>query len=108
MEANLYLPGDYLVQKEDFGHEMHFIESGIMNCYSMNERQIILRIRGGDFMGEKALINLTKRIYPIAAETFCQVLSLSKRSFDTILAKFPQIESLVIEKCKCIHTSHNF
>ena len=79
---------------------MHFLEKGIINCFSLNERQTILRLRTGDFIGEKALLYLTKRIYPMAAESFCHVLSLSKRSFDSILSKFPQIDSMIREKCK--------
>jgi cAMP-binding proteins - catabolite gene activator and regulatory subunit of cAMP-dependent protein kinases len=72
-----------------------FIVEGIMKCYSINERQTILKLQAGDFFGEKALLGVTKRIYPIVAETFCSVFSLSKANFDAILDKFPQIAVVV-------------
>jgi len=42
MKISLYLPQDYVVQKDDYGNEMFFILEGYLNCLTMNERQVLL------------------------------------------------------------------
>ncbi len=79
---------------------MIFITEGDVHCYSPNLRHIILKLEKNDFYGERALLGITKRPYPIAAVTFTTVLKLSKQNFDRVLQKYPLLKMEIIEQSK--------
>ena len=38
----MFLPGDYIIHKDDIGEEMYFIIKGTVNVMSKNERDTIV------------------------------------------------------------------
>jgi CRP-like cAMP-binding protein len=91
LKAEIYLPGDYLIYKDDQGDEMYFIGIGVVNIISPDNSKIIKSLRNGDFVGEMALINNSPRICSVVANTLCLAFVLKKQDFDSILKSFPEV-----------------
>jgi cAMP-binding proteins - catabolite gene activator and regulatory subunit of cAMP-dependent protein kinases len=77
---------------------MFFITEGLLHCYSQNQRQIILKLEKDDFFGERALLGLTRRPYPIVAATFTNLVRLSRKNFEDILKKYSSCRTEIIVK----------
>jgi len=92
MTTKLYLSDDYVVQRDDYGTEMFFILEGEIICYHQNGRDVFFTLQEGHYFGERSLLHLTKRLYPMVARDFCLTLNLSKEKFDEVLSHFPEIE----------------
>ena len=91
LKAEIYLPADYLIYKDDIGEEMYFIEIGSVNIISPDNSKVIKSLNKGDFFGEMALINNSRRMCSVIANTLCLVYSLKKKHFYEILQNFPEV-----------------
>ena len=91
LKPEIYLPGDYLIYKDDIGHEMYFIDIGVVDIISPDNTKTIKSLRKGDFVGEMALINNSNRICSVVARTLCLVYVLTKHDFYSILSTFPDV-----------------
>ena len=91
LKPEIYLPGDYLIYKDDLGHEMYFIDIGVVDIISPDNTKTIKSLRKGDFVGEMALINNSPRICSVVARTLCLVYVLTKHDFYSILSTFPEV-----------------
>jgi CRP-like cAMP-binding protein len=91
LQVEIYLPQDYLIYKDDIGEEMYFIGIGSVNIISPDNSKIIKSLFQGDFFGEMALINNSKRMCSVVADTLCLVYSLQKKDFYEILQNLPEI-----------------
>ena len=89
--AKIFLPQDYLIYKDDIGEEMYFIDIGIVSIISPDNSKIIKTLTKGDFVGEMALINNSRRMCSVIANSACLVHELKKRDFLEILKNFPEI-----------------
>ena len=62
LENIIFLPGDYIIYKDDIGEEMYFIVEGRVFIIG-GDKQIVLTTLGkGRFFGEIAVFLETKRI----------------------------------------------
>jgi len=77
---------------------MFFVTEGVIQCLSKNQRNVILTLESGDFFGERSLISLTRREYPMVAKSFSTLSILTKANFDSILAKYPDLQEEIINK----------
>jgi CRP-like cAMP-binding protein len=98
IDHQLYMPGDYIINKGDYGQGIYFIVSGNVLCYSSNERVVLLNLTEGDWFGEKSLVFLTKNTQTFVADTFCTCFFISKINFDKILLRFPHISTKISAK----------
>lgn len=100
LNPEIFLPLDYLIYKvrlmqNDIGQEMYFLIEGSVNIISPDNKRILKTLEKGDYFGELALLNETKRICSIIANTFCFVYVLQKADFDRILISFPEIREVI-------------
>ncbi len=90
-------PGDYLLQKGEIGTDMYFVVKGELDVITEN-LDTISTLSEGDFFGEIALFRNIPRTATIRAKTYCDLYSLSKGTFDSVVGKYPKIKEIIKSK----------
>ena len=98
LKVKMYLPHDYLIYKDDLGDEMYFIDFGKVHIIAPDNSKVIKTLGDGDFFGEMALVNNSKRMCSVMASTLCLVHTLSKSGFNEILRGFPEVLQKIREQ----------
>lgn len=70
LTVRIFLPGDYIVKKDEDGKEMFFIIDGAVDVLSSDSQTVIRTLYPGNSFGEVALILGIKRIAHVKAKTF--------------------------------------
>ena len=81
----MFSMGDVLVQYNDMGQEMYFLEKGSVEVVSGDGKTVYATLNHGAFFGETALFFKQKRSATIRASEFCEVFQLSKFDLDNEL-----------------------
>ena len=81
----MFSMGDVLVQYNDMGQEMYFLEKGSVEVVSGDGSTVYATLQKGAFFGETALFFKQKRSATIRASEFCEVFQLSKVDLDNEL-----------------------
>ena len=88
----IYLPGDFIILKGDIGEEMYFIAEGSVYILAADKRTVLNTLSRGSYFGEMAIfLDSNKRTAYVQAETFCNILILSKRDVDKISENYPSV-----------------
>jgi hypothetical protein len=95
----ILLPDDYVFQAGDLGNEMYFIVKGECDVLS-REGKLLVTLKDGDFFGEVALFMNEPRNASVKAITYCDLYTLEKKEFDTVMAKYPEIAHEIEEKAQ--------
>jgi CRP-like cAMP-binding protein len=86
--------GTALITEGDIGHEFFVIVDGEVEV-SRNGRRVALR-GGGEFVGEIALLEKTKRTATVKAKTPLRVFVLTRKDFRTLLDANPAVEHKIL------------
>jgi len=89
MQPVVYTPGDVVVRAGDPGTDMYFISRGSMEVIAPDGRSVVATLRDGEFFGEMALLRNQPRSADVRAASYCDVYRLDKKSFDSVVTKFP-------------------
>ena len=81
----MFSMGDVLVQYNDMGQEMYFLEKGAVEVVSGDGKVVFATLQKGAFFGETALFFKQKRSATIRAVEFCEVFQLEKKDLDNEL-----------------------
>jgi len=90
-------PDDILFHKGEAGYEMYFVLSGTLVVIDESEN-IIAGLKDGDYFGEMALFRNQPRNATVKATTYCDLYSLNKTTFDSVLRRFPNIAEKIKSK----------
>jgi voltage-gated potassium channel len=82
-------PGDYVFKENDAAEEMYFVVNGTLEVRDKTEKQVLRLLSDGDYFGEIALFKKQSRSATIKANTFCDVYTLDKASFEKVILKYP-------------------
>jgi CRP-like cAMP-binding protein len=92
LEQTIYLPGDFIILKDDIGEEMFFIAEGSVYILAADKRTVLNTLTQGCFFGEMAIfLESNKRTAYVQAETFCSILILKKADLDNIKINYPAV-----------------
>ena len=91
LRPRLTVPGEVVVRQGGAGDAMFFISSGAVE---VRIAPVPVRLGSGQFFGELALLEGRPRNASVVSLGFCQLLCLSKRDFDRVLA----LDSLLREE----------
>lgn len=97
LQPLVLMPDDILFHKGESGHEMYFVIGGKLNVLDDNGN-IIAGLNEGDYFGEMSLFRNQPRNATVKAETYCDLYSLNKNTFDSILKRFPNITEQIKSK----------
>ena len=87
----ILVPGDCLFHYGDVGDEMYFIVKGELSVYHKDVGTKIATLTDGSYFGEIALLKDIPRTATVKAETYCDLYSLHKSTFDYVVKKYPDI-----------------
>ena len=87
-------PGDRIIRKGDQADAAYFISSGEVEVKFGRRR---IRLGPGDFVGEMGLLTGQPRSADVVSLDYSKFLKLSRRDFNEILRRYPDIRSQVVE-----------
>lgn len=71
LDQTIYLPGDFIILKDDIGDEMYFIAEGVVYILAADKRTVLNTLNDGCYFGEMAIfLDSNKRTAYVQAETF--------------------------------------
>ena len=100
LELIVATPGDHIFRIGDYGNDMFFIISGELEVLNEAEDKIITILKEGDFFGEIALIKNQPRTATIKAINYCNLYKLTRKIFDEMISKYPDVVLQIEDKAK--------
>jgi CRP-like cAMP-binding protein len=94
MTLQVCLPGEFIIRQGDIGTEMYFLTSGSVEVSTGGTVHKVLS--SGQFFGEMALIEKSRRTANVKAVTYCDFLVLCKRDLDAVLEDCPEIKRSMV------------
>jgi CRP/FNR family transcriptional regulator, cyclic AMP receptor protein len=88
------LPDKVLCKEDDIGHEFFVIVDGEVEVTSKG-RHVATRT-AGDFVGEIALLDETRRTATVTAKTPLRLFVLTRRDFRRLVSQNPSVERKVL------------
>ena len=86
------MPDERLISVGDPGEAMYFIASGVVEVLAAGRR---IRLTGGDFFGEMALVRHQPRQADVTALAYCLLLVLERRDFQGLVRGNRQIRETI-------------
>lgn len=92
LKQTIYLPGDFIIIKDDIGEEMYFIAEGSVYILAADKRTVLNTLGKGSYFGEMAIfLDSNKRTAFVQAETCCSIFVLKKSDLDNIKLNYPKV-----------------
>jgi SulP family sulfate permease len=101
LEMKEFSKGDFIFRKDEVGDEIYFIRKGEVKIVLPLENKtnhLLTIFSQGDFFGDMAFLNTGNRSADAIADTPTYLYLLSRKEFDKISNKFPELGSLFYEK----------
>jgi len=97
LTLELCFPGDYVVKKGEVGEEMFFIREGTLDViiHVGEKTKKVAEMSAGTFFGEIALANDGLRTATIQAQTYCELLVLTKDKFMQCTRLYGDLHSML-------------
>jgi voltage-gated potassium channel len=92
----IFMPGDFIVRKGEYGDTMYFISSGAVEVL-INEDTVVAKLQAGSNFGEMALVHGGARNASVRAAEYCDAYELSKAAFDRLRQLYPAFDKRVVE-----------
>jgi CPA1 family monovalent cation:H+ antiporter len=92
LRPQLAVPDERLIKVGDPGDAMYFIASGVLEVMAAGQRILLSR---GDFVGEMALVLNQPRQANVTALSYCLLLTLDRRDFQSLLRGNAQLREII-------------
>ena len=90
LRFEVFLKGEFIVHAGAKGDKMYFIRTGVVEVLSDNG-EVATTLSDGAHFGEICLLTDDRRVASIKAVTICDLFSLSKANFQSLLDEFPEM-----------------
>jgi CRP-like cAMP-binding protein len=101
LDQTIYLPGDFIILKDDYGEEMYFIAEGSVYILAADKRTVLNTLGQGSYFGEMAIfLESNVRTAYVQAETFCSILILKKSDLDHIKINYPTVAKDITKEAR--------
>lgn len=90
LRFEVFLKGEFIVHAGAKGDKMYFIRTGVVEVLSDNG-EVATTLSDGAHFGEICLLTDDRRVASIRALTICDLFSLSKVNFQSLLDEFPEM-----------------
>uniref|UniRef100_H3BE11 Cyclic nucleotide-binding domain-containing protein n=1 Tax=Latimeria chalumnae TaxID=7897 RepID=H3BE11_LATCH len=91
LKKSLMYTNDIIVQRNDFGSEMFFIEKGTVEILAQDEQQVLLTLKPGQYFGESSLIFYEQWWCYYRAATNCDLYILERKGLDETIKYYPDV-----------------
>nr|XP_002710722.2 cyclic nucleotide-gated cation channel beta-3 isoform X1 [Oryctolagus cuniculus] len=106
LKSTIYLPGDFVCKKGEIGKEMYVIKHGEVQVLGgSDDAQVLVTLKAGAVFGEISLLATgggNRRTANVVAHGFANLLSLDKRTLQSILVHYPDSEKLLMKKARVL------
>jgi CPA1 family monovalent cation:H+ antiporter len=92
LRPQLAVPDERLIKIGAPGDAMYFIASGVLEVMAAGQRILLSR---GDFVGEMALVLNQPRQADVTALSYCLLLTLDRRDFQSLLRGNAQLREII-------------
>lgn len=103
LQPRIFVPGEKIFKVNEAGSSMYFIHSGTVEIIN-SEKKHLATLQEGAFFGEMALIFDQPRSATALAQTYCDLYTLSKESFNKVTSAYPEfkehIQKVIHERTK--------
>jgi CRP-like cAMP-binding protein len=89
MKTAIYMPGDFIITKDEDGEEMFFIIEGTVQVIAGEKSTVVKTLSKGAYFGEVAIFMKIKRTAFVQAKTPCILGILKRAEIDRILQNYP-------------------
>lgn len=90
VKPQFYMPGEFLIRKNEWKNKMVYVVSGIIQLLSEEDGESpIMSLASGTCIGESSLFVNYRSINTIRCQTFCEFHVLAKKDFVNVFRKFP-------------------
>ena len=98
--SEFFKEGDVVCRQGAEADAFYLVESGKLKVavWDDSEQEIKNFLREGDFFGEKALVEDTRRTADVICLTDCHLFSLSKEQFNGLVAKSPKLKGVIEDR----------
>ena len=105
-KAEFFSEGEAVIRQDTEPDKFYLIESGKVKVVRWEDKKpkTINFLQEGEFFGEKALFEETKRYADVICLTDCQLLSLSREGFKEIVQKSPKIKKVFSDRIQSYFT----
>jgi voltage-gated potassium channel Kch len=91
-------PGDVAFHEGEEGRDMYFLARGEVEIVSGPDQTRLAVLAEGSYFGEIALLENVPRTATVRALDYCDVYSLSRSAFETVVLHHPEVMSQIREK----------
>lgn len=91
----VYTPEDIIFQKGELGMKMYFISKGKVQVLNPITDEELITLTEGNFFGEIALTNSIPRTATVKAVDYCDLYTLDKETFESVIKKYPDFAQKV-------------
>lgn len=99
-DRTIYQPGEYILQKDQQADRAFFLICGDVDITAVHkgEEIVMQKLQSGAFFGELALLAKFNWFFNARTTTKTEIISVSRKSFQKVLATFPDQERTMIER----------
>ena len=90
LRFEVFLKGEFIVHAGAKGDKMYFIRTGVVEVIN-DDAEVATTLSDGAHFGEICLLTDDRRVASIRAVTICDLFSLSKVNFQSLLDEFPEM-----------------
>lgn len=90
LKFEVVLKEEYIIRAGTIGDRMYFIQSGVVDVLT-DDGEVATSLSDGSHFGEICLLTDDRRVATIRAATTCDLFSLSKKNFQSILEEYPEM-----------------
>ncbi|XP_078508825.1 uncharacterized protein LOC144768773 isoform X2 [Lissotriton helveticus] len=85
-----------IFKRNDYGEEMFFIDKGEVEVLSDDEKQVVAKLKPGQYFGEWSLVFKEPRMATARAATNCDLYILEKKDLEDVMKYFPAIYKEIV------------
>uniref|UniRef100_A0A1I8GHE7 Cyclic nucleotide-binding domain-containing protein n=1 Tax=Macrostomum lignano TaxID=282301 RepID=A0A1I8GHE7_9PLAT len=101
LKYEVFQPGDLIIKEGTIGTKMYFIQEGIVDIIT-KDGEVATSLSDGSYFGEICLLTNARRVASVRAETYCNLYSLERENFLSVLDNYPlmrrTMESVAAER----------
>ena len=100
LKPEFYREGDVVFRQGAEPDKFYLIESGKLKVVRWEDKkqEVINFLREGDFFGEKALIEETRRYADVICLTDCHLFSLTREAFNELVVKSQKLKKVIQDR----------
>jgi hypothetical protein len=89
LQQSYFSPSEYIIRNGTVGEKMFIIAHGEVEV--VQEHKTLATLKDGQFFGEIALLEESKRVADVKSKTYCDLYTLHKDDFIEIVERFPKL-----------------